>query len=375
MKHINSILFIVWSSIILAQPKLTFSESKKILVLDDESEDANKVVLKSNFTSAGTKKLSSLWNISGTKNRDWEIVSGDEKSEQVTIEFNKVGLYTVSHSTTFSKTKTLKDGSKEEEEDEISVEKENLITVTNNLDELTQIYADSSFVKLVKKAADYAVKPKYIGDPTPHIFLAKGYFGMYRKNLKSTAIPDPLEEALASTATAIEMDLNGIFNAPIHKIWLNKFQNEIININILYNLDEKNNFPVFYQGDNPERKNELNAKMIEGIEQYLSITKNPISAKFLEAAIRFNAKDSKTSSLIWKNEIPNLLKLESVDNLTETDQKVLKIGIILSAQMLQIKDGNSTDACSILNKANDWFGKQKDFYSYYERVMNKCQQK
>jgi hypothetical protein len=375
MKQFNLILFVIWSSIILAQPKLTFSESKKILILDDESGEANKVVLKATFTNAGSKKLSSSWNISGTQNRDWEFVNGDEKSEQITIEFNKVGVYTVSHTVAFSKSKTLKDGTKEEEEDEISVEKENLITVTNNLDELTQIYADSNFLKLVKKASDYSVKPKYVGDPTPHIFLAKGYFGMYRKNLKSAAIPDPLEEAIASTATAIEMDLNGIFNAPIHKIWLNKFQNELSNINILYNLDEVNNYPVFYQGDNNERKNELNSKMIEGIEQYLSITKNPLSAKFLEAAIRFNAKDSKNSTLIWKNEIPNLLKLESLDNFTETDQKVLKLGIILSAQQFQIKDGNSTDACSILNKANAWFGKQKDFYSYYERVMNKCQPK
>ena len=41
-----------------------------------------------------------------------------------------------------------------------SVEKENLITVTNNLDELTQIHADSNFIKLVKKSSDYSVKPK-----------------------------------------------------------------------------------------------------------------------------------------------------------------------------------------------------------------------
>lgn len=375
MKKNNLLLFILLSGLAFAQPKLSFSESKQILVLDDESKDANVVTLKSNFISAGTKKLRSLWAISGVKDKDWEFVSGDEKSDQTTIEFKKVGLYTVAHTVAFSKTKTLKDGTKEEEEDEISVEKENLITVTNNLDELTQIYADSNFLKLVKKASDYVVKPKYANDPTPHIFLAKGYFGMYRKNLKSAAIPDPLEEAIASTATAIEMDLNGIFNVPIHKIWLNKFQNELSNINIIYNLDEMNNYPVFYQGENKDRKNELNAKMIEGIEQYLSITKNPLSAKFLEAAIRFNAKDSKNSTLIWKNEIPNLLKLESLDNFTETDQKVLKLGVILSAQQLQIKDGNSTDACSILNKANAWFGKQKDFYSYYERAMNKCQPK
>ena len=142
-------------------------------------------------------------------------------------------MFSVSNTVTFSKSKTLKDGTTEEEEDEISVEKENLISVTNNLDELTQIHADSNFIKLVKKASDYAVKPKYANDPPPHIFLAKGYFGMYRKDIKDPAITDPLEEALGSTATAIEMDVNGIFNMSIRKIWLNKFQNEVVNVNVL----------------------------------------------------------------------------------------------------------------------------------------------
>jgi hypothetical protein len=283
-----------------------------------------------------------------------------------------VGIYSVSHTVAFSRTKTLKDGSTEEEEDEISVEKENVITVTNNLDELTQIHADSSFVKLVKKASDYTVKPKYANDPTPHIFLAKGYFGMYRKDLKDPAIPDPLEEAISSAATAVEMDLNGIFNMPIHKIWLNKFQNEVVSVSVLYNLDEENNYPIFYEGDNAQRKAELNAQMIEGIEQFKSISKNPIAGKFLEAAIRFNAKDTKTSTLIWKEETKNLLALINLENFTDTDMKVLKTGIILSAQMLQKKDGNSTEACNLLNKADEWFGKQKEFYSYYEKVMNKC---
>ena len=176
----------VLSSLVMAQPKLSFSESKQILVLDEESENSNTVSFKANFTNAGTKKLGSVWSISGTKDKDWEFVKGNEKTEQITVEFNKVGIYSVSLSVSYSTSKILKDGSKEEQEDELSVEKENLITVTNNLDELTQIHADSSFIKLVKKASDYVVKPKYANDPTPHIFLAKGYFGMYRKDLKQS---------------------------------------------------------------------------------------------------------------------------------------------------------------------------------------------
>ena len=140
-------------------------------------------------------------------------------------------------------------------------------------------------------------------------------------------------------------------------------------------MEEENNYPVFYQGDNAQRKAELNSLMLEGIEQFISISKNPLAGKFLEAAIRFNMKDTKNSVIIWKEQTKNLLLLGNLDNYTETDMKVLKTGIILSAQMLQKKDGTSTEACNLLNKANEWFGKQKDFYSYYDKVMNKCEPK
>ena len=375
MKNINLILFLFITCFTMAQPKLSFTESKQILILDDENLNENQVTLKASFSNEGTKKTGMLWTISGTKDKDWKFVKGTEKSDQITVEFNKVGIYSISNTVTFNKKVTMKDGTIEEEEDEISVEKEELITVTNNLDELTQIHADSNFIKLVKKSSDYVVKPKYANDPTPHIFLAKGYYGMYRKDLQDPAIPDPLDEAVTSTATAVELDVNGVFNMTIHKIWLNKFQNEIVSINVLFNLEEENNYPVFYQGDKVERKNELNEQMLEGIEQFISISKNPISGKLLEAAIRFNMKDTKNAALIWKEEIKKFLALENLNNFTETDMKVLKTGVILSAQMLQKRDGNSTEACKLLTKANDWFGKQKDFYSYFEKEMNSCQPK
>lgn len=375
MKNINLILFLFITCFTMAQPKLSFTESKQILILDDENLNENQVTLKASFSNEGTKKTGMLWTISGTKDKDWKFVKGTEKSDQITVEFNKVGIYSISNTVTFNKKVTMKDGTIEEEEDEISVEKEELITVTNNLDELTQIHADSNFIKLVKKSSDYVVKPKYANDPTPHIFLAKGYYGMYRKDLQDPAIPDPLDEAVTSTATAVELDVNGVFNMTIHKIWLNKFQNEIVSINVLFNLEEENNYPVFYQGDKVERKNELNEQMLEGIEQFISISKNQIAGKLLEAAIRFNMKDTKNAALIWKEEIKKFLALENLNNFTETDMKVLKTGVILSAQMLQKRDGNSTEACKLLTKANDWFGKQKDFYSYFEKEMNSCQPK
>ncbi len=374
-KTLFLIAFVAVTTFMYAQPKLSFTESKQILILDAESKNGNLVDLNASFIAAGTKKISSQWTISGTKDKDWSFVKGDEKSDQVSVQFSKVGTYSVALTVAFSRTKKVKNGTSEEteeEEDELSVEKENLITVTNNLDELTQIHADSNFIKLVKKASDYVVKPKYAGDPTPNIFLAKGYYGMYRKALKDPAIPEPFDEAISATAAAIEMDQNGVFNTPIHKIWLNKFQNEVVNVGILFNLDEEGNYPIFYSGDNLERKNELNSLMVDGIEQYLSITKNPIAAKMLEAAIRYNAKDVKTAGTIWKDEINNILKLDNLEKFTETDLKVMKVGVILSAQMLTSRDKNTTEACKLLNKVEPWFGSQKDFYSFYEKAMSKC---
>ena len=172
------------------KPSLSMKSNKKILTLDEEEDRPgnNTVKLDASFVAAGTKKVGTAWSISGVQDKDWEVVSGALNAESVELKFKKVGNYDVAVATTYSVNKKLKNGEIEEEESDIEVEEEAYITVTNNLDELTQIHADSNFVKLVKKSADYVIKPKFAGDPTPTIFLAKGYYGMYRKDIKDPQI-------------------------------------------------------------------------------------------------------------------------------------------------------------------------------------------
>ena len=219
------------------QPTLQLKESKRVITLDDEKGGNTSVEMRSVFTAAGTKKVSTEWLISGTKDKDWNFVKGDEKSDIIEINFKRVGNYSVSLTVTYAVKKTLKNGEVEEEEFDVSIDNDNFITVTNNLDELTQLHADSNFIKLVKRAGDYTVKEKYANDPTPYIFLAKGLFGIYRKDLKDPMIQDPFEEAITACATAIERDENGVFKMPIHKMWLNGFQLELLNNGIRYILD------------------------------------------------------------------------------------------------------------------------------------------
>ena len=112
--------------------------------------------------------------------------------------------------------------------------------------------------------------------------------------------------------------------------------------------------------------------MKEGIDLYLSITKSQIAVKFLEAAIRFKAKDTKTANSIWKVEIPNILKLKNIDKFTEADKLALKTGVLLSAQILPTIEKNNTNSCLLLNKIKEWFGDDKDFITFYEEKMKSC---
>ncbi len=368
-----SIFSLIFSSSLLAQkPTLLLKESKRVITLDDEKGGNTAVEMRSMFTPAGTKKVSTEWVISGVKGKDWDFTKGDEKSDIIEVNFKRVGNYSVSLNVTYSVKKTLKNGEVEEEEFDISVDNDNFITVTNNLDELTQLHADSNFIKLVKRAGDYTVKEKYANDPTPYIFLAKGLFGVYRKDLKDPMIQDPLEEAITACATAIERDENGVFKMPIHKMWLNGFQLELLNNGVRYILEEEDGYPIVYSNENKDKTAETLSEILDACESYSSITRNPMGIKFIEAAIRYNNRDAKTANLIWKTELPNLMNLTDKDfeNWTQADKDALRVGLILSSQALMKRDSSTVNARPMLKKAEKWFEYDKEWIAFYEKKYN-----
>ena len=368
-----SIFSLIFSSSLLAQkPTLLLKESKRVITLDDEKGGNTAVEMRSMFTPAGTKKVGTEWVISGVKGKDWDFTKGDEKSDIIEVNFKRVGNYSVSLNVTYSVKKTLKNGEVEEEEFDISVDNDNFITVTNNLDELTQLHADSNFIKLVKRAGDYTVKEKYANDPTPYIFLAKGLFGVYRKDLKDPMIQDPFEEAITACATAIERDENGVFKMPIHKMWLNGFQLELLNNGVRYILEEEDGYPIVYSNENKDKTAETLSEILDACESYSSITRNPMGIKFIEAAIRYNNRDAKTANLIWKTELPNLMNLTDKDfeNWTQADKDALRVGLILSSQALMKRDSSTVNARPMLKKAEKWFEYDKEWIAFYEKKYN-----
>ena len=356
-------------------PELSYTQSEKLMFLDNESGKPNSVTFKAQFKSDGSKNAGTLWEFSGIAGKDWKIIKGSLESEEVQLEFKKIGIYSFTLTTMFQYSVA---GEEEDEEDEMSIEKENILTVTKNLDELTQIYADKDYSKLVKKADVYLVKPEYAEDPTPNIFSAKGFYGVYLEEThEKIGLGDKqaaLENAIECISAAVELDINGIFNVSIHKIWLNAFQNEWFENEIIGNLDDEDGYYVPYSGTDKEIKQERNSFSIEGCEVYRTITKHPIAISFMEAAIRYDARDSKTANMIWKTAIPDLEKLsdEDFENMTETDISVLKYGAMLSAVKLTEISSSNSQSCQILNSVKKAFEFDRTFNAFLKTKYNNC---
>jgi hypothetical protein len=325
------------------------------------------------FTNDGAKRGTTTWNFSGTEKKDWKYIEGNNaNSENVEVEFLKVGNYSLELVVEYS----YNTGEEDDEEDEVALEQEYIVTAANYLDELQQIYADSNFLKLVKKASDYLVKTEYANDPTPSIFLAKGYYGIYREELTDPIVSDPWEETINSITAAIELDLNGIFNEKIHKMWLNKFQNDFLNNYLIYNLEEKDGYYGIYSGTDKEKKTELLELLIEGLENYSIITTQPISIQFLEAPIRAASKDVRTANTIWKNGIKQLKNMteSDFDNMTDTDLKALKYGAMLSAVTLTKLRQSNTEACAILSSLKEVYAYDRAFLAFLKTRYNNCKE-
>ena len=366
-------------------PGLTYSQSKKIIYLGKDSDKNNSITLKANFKPDKCELSRIEWELTGIKDKDWCVVEkydngkpkcgGNINQKEIEILFKKVGNYSFTLTAIYT---YREDG--EEEEDEISIDMENVITVTSYslYEQLQGLAAVDKFVSLVKKADTYTLRPEYSEVPSPYIFLAKGYYGMYKEELHEklgiTDREELFDNTIEAVVTSMESDYNGLWHDKAHKTWLNDLQNYcLVNI-ILPNLEEEEGYYVPYSGSNEEERQGRYDLSIEGCEIYASISKYPTSIKLLEAALRYNGKDKSSANSIWKTEIAKLSELSEEDfkNMTETDLSVLKYGAMLSALKITEMSESNSQACQILNTLKKVFENDRTFNVFFKTKYNNC---
>ena len=329
-------------------------------VFERSVKPENIVELKSSLKN--TKgKASYFWALSGTKGKDWDFESGtSESSSSIKVSFNRLGNYTVTLTVTFDKNS--------DNETELETEIEDYITVRSVFPELAALYAQKpkpNYEKLVVRASDFTLKPKYSTDPTPYLFLAKGLYGLVKEGNADPKFEDALEESISSLQSAVELDLNGILKDVEHQNFINELESHLLREYLEVQLDGK---PI---------------DLGEAIDLYKQTTLNPIAINFLDAYCKYKSKNVKGANLIWTSEIPKILKYERLEvdgnysntfinelgktiQMTESDITVLKYGIMYSASILNERDKDPKTACQILRKVDPWFQFEKDFRDVFE---------
>jgi hypothetical protein len=390
MKLGLSFLFFAICTFYFTQEELSFTANKRLLepaaLKNDNSFDSKDLVEIScvapkSLNPQGTKKYQ--WSINGVTEagKGWILPKGlTTTNEKLKVYFDKVGNYTVSLTLVVTVKKKVGDEI-EEEETEYSGEMEDFISVRSVFPELAAIYAQKptpDYVKLVERASEYSVKPKFANDPTPHLFLAKGYLGLVKTTNTDPRFESAMEECITSFNTARELDKNGVIFDDEHQRFLIELETYIFDENIKDNMNsdpktDPDGFDIF----------------TENIDFYNQISFAPITSIFLQASTKYLKKDTKGANALWTTEIPKLKKYKDLDVettygkkfedengtkiiLSTVDLQMLKFGVMQSASLMKTRDGNSTKACELLNIVAPWLSDQRDFVQFMTKEFNNC---
>ncbi|MFN4951298.1 MAG: hypothetical protein ACK5F0_06735 [Flavobacteriales bacterium] len=379
MKYLFLLLLTAVFNIMYAQD-ITFTSDKRLVqpTVNGEVKAENTIEIKSSLKKPLNGKKTYTWTINGSSEpgKGWELVKGTTLSgEKIKISFNKIGNYSV------GLTIVAISG---EDENEVSGEVEDFISVRSVFPELAALYAQKpvpNYVKLVEKSSEYTVKPKFANDPTPNLFLAKGYLGLVKSGNPEPRFETAIEDCISSFVAAKELDKNGVIMDDEHQRFLDELQQYLLNENILVNYDAD-------PKSNPESYDQL----VEYIDYYSQTTSAPVCASLMQGYFKYLKKDSKGANLLWNTEILKLKKYVNLDEktaygerykddlgneiiLSTVDLKVLKLGAMKVAQVMKTRDNqNPKEACKLLSILEPFLIDDTEFATFYSKEFNSCQE-
>ncbi|MFM1893899.1 MAG: hypothetical protein RIQ90_1065 [Bacteroidota bacterium] len=360
-------------------------------LLPNEKEDLKAKKFKENNNVVTLKNTSGIkgwhrWRIGNdtVPGKNWELISKTKSGDEIKVAFNKVGNYSVTL-TVFNS----KGSGDDKEEFEFEGEMEDAITIRNVYPELAAIYAQKprpDYVKLIKKSDEYRIKEKYRTDPTPNLFMAKGYFGIFKDGKVEEEIENPFEDAISAFATAKELDLNGIIQDDEHQVFLNELEKAIFSDHIEVQIAvSENEFDPTTLKISAEDMEDLMMHM----DYYSQVSYFPLAVNLLQACIEQYKNNKKGAKALWDAAIPLLSKYKKLDEETPfgakfidengktliaspEDMKALKYGLMWTSYLKSMGEEKASICKSFLRNTAPWFIDDKNFRDYYEAQFTKC---
>lgn len=229
----------------------------------------------------------------------------------------------------------------------------NMAMAQSDYDDLRILYADGAYEKLVKKAESYTAKDDTKYDPVPYIWLAKGLYKISLSGTDDERFKNAYKDAIKFLGKGIKYDVKK---------------------NDGQAMEEFSEFITDFQLTCANRiSNDIEAgdyrKAYSWAGRYKKITQNPVGVYLILGACKYIQKDRSTARANWKEADAILPTITGVDNWSEADRTVLKIGIIETAKAykLGLQDDKAKD---ILGKAAQWFEGDEDWQRRYDEYVN-----
>jgi hypothetical protein len=219
-----------------------------------------------------------------------------------------------------------------------------------NYDDLKILYADANYEKLVKVAENYTLKEDLTKDPIPYVWLAKGLYKISLSGTDDEKFKNAYKDAIAAVGKALKNDKDGT-KLTDHAEFIEEFQLSMVTM----------------------IENDLTAKDYNKasgwVIKYYKITKNPVGAKFLDGASKYRKADKGGANTAWKEAETMLSKITSIEDWTEADKKMLKMGVLQTAECY-IASKQREKAKNILNKVAQWYEGDEEFKAKYDEIVN-----
>jgi len=214
------------------------------------------------------------------------------------------------------------------------------------------LYADGSYEKLVKKAEKYTVSDKTKKEVMPYVWMAKGLYKIHLKGDASETYKNAYKDAINAVNKALKFDKTGEVMAEDNNAeFLNEFQGSLVE-QIENEILEDN-----YR------------KAFSWVNNYKKVSKNLAGQMLLDGVCKFHTNDRSSAMSMWKTAFAQLKTLESIDQWTEADRKMLRIGAMQTAECY-VKIKKVEDAKNVLNLVAQWFEDEDDFQQTYSDIVN-----
>lgn len=220
-------------------------------------------------------------------------------------------------------------------------------------DDLKILYADANYEKLAKVASGYTESDKTSKDVLPYIWLAKGLYKVSLSGTDDENFKNAYKDALKYMAKGMKYDWKYNDGATLEEH--SEFVDEI----------QKSLFELI--------DNELTSgsaqKAYGWAIRYQKITENSAGIKYVIGACKYKSDDKTTARSMWQEADQELKEVTSIEDWSDADKKILKIGILHSAAALN--DSRQQDkARELVNKVAHWFENDEDWKTRYDEIVN-----